>query len=201
MTLPPPLPPLRCGETVAEVSSLARSHAWWRPVFHLHSSHHQRLTAQTESGPEPVPDAHGHQPHRHTGSNAPPSPRRPPTRPFSAAAGCRAGSGRKGSFMLHAVVLPPARRVGPAAIVILVAAYYGSRHSLSDQGDLGVSGESGALVVPAGAGLVAASPVEPVFCVSGRVGCQKSAWPVSCGDGPGSAVGHDVRPCPSVCSI
>ena len=35
-----------------------------------------------------------------------------------------------------------------------------------------------------------------------RVGCQKSAWPVSCGDAPGSAIGHDDQPCcPSVCCI
>jgi putative transposase len=40
--------------------------------------------------------------------------------------------------------------------------WYGSRHSLSDQGDLGVAAEPGALVVPAGAGLVAAPPVQPV---------------------------------------
>jgi hypothetical protein len=30
-------------------------------------------------------------------------------------------------------------------------------------------------------------------------GCQKSAWPVSCGDGPGPAVGHDDHPCPCAC--
>ena len=34
-----------------------------------------------------------------------------------------------------------------------------------------------------------------------RVGCQKSAWPVSCSDAPGPAVGHDDQLCPSVCSI
>jgi hypothetical protein len=34
-----------------------------------------------------------------------------------------------------------------------------------------------------------------------KVGCQKSAWPVSCSDGPGPAVGHHDHPCPSVCSI
>jgi hypothetical protein len=33
------------------------------------------------------------------------------------------------------------------------------------------------------------------------VGYQKSAWAVSCGDAPESAVGHDDQPCPSVCSI
>jgi hypothetical protein len=33
------------------------------------------------------------------------------------------------------------------------------------------------------------------------VGCQKSAWPVSCSDGPGSGVRHDDRPCPCACSI
>jgi hypothetical protein len=33
-----------------------------------------------------------------------------------------------------------------------------------------------------------------------RVGCQKSACPVSCSDAPGSAVGQDSRPCPSACS-
>jgi hypothetical protein len=33
----------------------------------------------------------------------------------------------------------------------------------------------------------------------GPVGCQKSAWPVSCSDAPGSEVGHDDQPCPSVC--
>jgi HAMP domain-containing protein len=33
------------------------------------------------------------------------------------------------------------------------------------------------------------------------VRCQKSGWPVSCSDAPGSAVGHDDQPCPSVCSI
>jgi hypothetical protein len=31
------------------------------------------------------------------------------------------------------------------------------------------------------------------------VGCQKSAWPVSCSDGPGPAVGHDDDPCPCAC--
>ena len=30
--------------------------------------------------------------------------------------------------------------------------------------------------------------------------CQKSAWPVSCSDGPGPAVGHDDHPCLSACS-
>jgi hypothetical protein len=35
----------------------------------------------------------------------------------------------------------------------------------------------------------------------GPVGCQKSAWPVSCSDALGSAVGHDDQPYPSVCSI
>jgi hypothetical protein len=33
------------------------------------------------------------------------------------------------------------------------------------------------------------------------VGCQKSALPVSCSDGPTSAVGHDDQPCPCACSI
>ena len=51
----------------------------------------------------------------------------------------------RGKFELH----NPARR----------AARYGSRHSLADQGDLGVAAESGALVVPAGAGLVATPQV------------------------------------------
>ena len=32
------------------------------------------------------------------------------------------------------------------------------------------------------------------------VRCQKSAWPVSCSDGPGPAVGHDDHPCLSDCS-
>jgi hypothetical protein len=31
------------------------------------------------------------------------------------------------------------------------------------------------------------------------VGCQKSAWPVSCSDGPGPAVRHDDHPCPCAC--
>ena len=34
---------------------------------------------------------------------------------------------------------------------------YGSRHSLADQGDFGAAGESGPLVVPAGAGLMLAA--------------------------------------------
>jgi hypothetical protein len=43
---------------------------------------------------------------------------------------------------------------------------------------------------------------QPALASQGQpVGCQKSAWPVSCSDGPESAVGHDDRPCPSVCSI
>ena len=33
------------------------------------------------------------------------------------------------------------------------------------------------------------------------VGCQKSACPVGCSDGQGSAVGHHDHPCPSACSI
>ena len=33
------------------------------------------------------------------------------------------------------------------------------------------------------------------------MGCQKSAWPVSCSNGPGSAVGHHDHRCLSVCSI
>ena len=48
------------------------------------------------------------------------------------------------------------------------ASWYGSIHSLADQGNCGVAGEPGALVVPAGAGLVAASPVKPVVGVAGR---------------------------------
>ena len=35
--------------------------------------------------------------------------------------------------------------------------WYGSRHSLADQGDFGAAGESGPLVVPAGAGLMLAA--------------------------------------------
>jgi len=34
-----------------------------------------------------------------------------------------------------------------------------------------------------------------------RVGCQKSAWSVSCSDAPGAAAGHDDRLCPFVCCI
>src|ERR1022692_3456837 len=44
----------------------------------------------------------------------------------------------------------------------LVDAYYGSRTSLADQGNLGVAGESGAFVEPSWAGLVAAGPGIPV---------------------------------------
>jgi hypothetical protein len=33
------------------------------------------------------------------------------------------------------------------------------------------------------------------------VGCQKSAWPMSCSDAPGSAAGHDDQSCLSVCPI
>jgi hypothetical protein len=33
------------------------------------------------------------------------------------------------------------------------------------------------------------------------VGCQKSAWPMSCSDEPGLGVGHDDQPCLSVCCI
>jgi len=40
-----------------------------------------------------------------------------------------------------------------------------------------------------------------MFTGSGPVGCQKSAWAVSCSDASGSAAGHDDQPCPSVCSI
>ncbi len=47
-------------------------------------------------------------------------------------------------------------------------AQYGSRHSLADQGDVGVAGESGAFVEPSGAGLVAAGPRVPVPGVSWR---------------------------------
>jgi hypothetical protein len=36
-------------------------------------------------------------------------------------------------------------------------------HSLFDEGDVGVAGEPGAVVVPAGEGLVAASPGQPVL--------------------------------------
>jgi hypothetical protein len=56
-----------------------------------------------------------------------------------------------------------------------VAAYYGSRHSLADQGNLGVSGEPCALVVPVRAGLVASSPVQPLISVAGRAGCEEQA--------------------------
>jgi hypothetical protein len=41
---------------------------------------------------------------------------------------------------------------------------------LADQGDLGVAGEPRALVVPAGAGLVAAFPIQPVAGVARRAG-------------------------------
>jgi hypothetical protein len=46
-----------------------------------------------------------------------------------------------------------------------------------------------------------ASPSEDGSRTVTLVGCQKSAWPVSCSDAPGSAVGHDDQPYPSVCSI
>ena len=36
---------------------------------------------------------------------------------------------------------------------------------------------------------------------TGAVGCQKSAWAVSCSDASRSAVGHDDQPCLSVCSL
>src|SRR6266705_4370447 len=55
-----------------------------------------------------------------------------------------------------------------AAATFADRAYYGSRHSLADQGDLGVPGESGALVEPPGACLVPSSPVQPVAFVAGR---------------------------------
>jgi hypothetical protein len=43
-------------------------------------------------------------------------------------------------------------------------------------------------------------PRSPQGRIYPLVGCQKSAWPVSCSDGPGPAVGHHDRR-PSVCSI
>jgi hypothetical protein len=46
---------------------------------------------------------------------------------------------------------------------------YGSIHSLIDQGDCGIAGKPGALVVPAGADMVAAPPVRPVFGAAGPV--------------------------------
>ena len=48
------------------------------------------------------------------------------------------------------------RRATPLALRCDVA-QYGSRHSLADQGDFGAAGESGPLVVPAGAGLMLAA--------------------------------------------
>ena len=45
------------------------------------------------------------------------------------------------------------------------------------------------------------NPGQPCPGPHHPVGCQKFAWPLSCSDGPESAVGHDDRPCPSVCSI
>jgi hypothetical protein len=40
----------------------------------------------------------------------------------------------------------------------------------------------------------------PRWTSSHPVRCPKSAWPVSCGDGPGPAKGQDDHPCPSACS-
>ena len=40
--------------------------------------------------------------------------------------------------------------------------YKGGGYSLCDQGDVGIAGEPGAVVVPAGEGLVAASPGQPM---------------------------------------
>jgi hypothetical protein len=37
-------------------------------------------------------------------------------------------------------------------------------------------------------------------CLARRCGVQKSAWCVSCGNGPASAVRHDDHLCPSDCS-
>ena len=47
------------------------------------------------------------------------------------------------------------------------AASSGSLRPLADQCNLSVAGESGALVVPAGAGLVAAPPRRPMLVVTG----------------------------------
>ena len=47
--------------------------------------------------------------------------------------------------------------------------WYGSRHSLADQGDFDVAGESCALVEPAGAGLVAAAS-RRASALAGRAG-------------------------------
>jgi glucose-6-phosphate 1-dehydrogenase len=56
----------------------------------------------------------------------------------------------------------------------------------------------------------ASKPVGDAWSAFGRalsfasaepVGCQKSAWSVSCSDAPGAAAGHDDRLCPFVCCI
>jgi len=43
--------------------------------------------------------------------------------------------------------------------------------------------------------------VGGTWSFSQPVGCQNSAWPVSCSDAPAPTAGHDDRPCPSACSI
>ncbi len=54
-----------------------------------------------------------------------------------------------------------------------------------DQGDVGIAGELGAVVVPAGEGLVAASPGQPLRGMAGRSGpvqqCDNPATE-DCGD-------------------
>ena len=63
------------------------------------------------------------------------------------------------------------------------AAKYGSRHLLVGQGILSV--ESGALVVPACSGLVAASPVAPVGVVVGGFRLVPGGGEQACGFGDG----------------
>jgi len=53
-------------------------------------------------------------------------------------------------------------------LVPVQGTWYGSRQSLADQGDVSVAGKPGALVEPAGTGLVAAGPDIPVLDVARR---------------------------------
>jgi hypothetical protein len=102
-------------------------------------------------------------------------------------------------------LLGPARRVR-------IRVRSGTTVSTSDLSVLRLSALDALALAPAG-GPAGATEIEQALIArlggelvpdrdpAWLVGCQKYAWPVSCSDAPGPAIGHDDQPCLSVCSI
>jgi putative transposase len=106
---------------------------------------------------------------------------------------------RRAARSTHGKTGRPATRRNIKALVLRLARdnpEWGYRRIHGELAGLGVK-----VAAPAVWEILKTNGTGPAPRRTGPVGCQKSAWPVSCSDAAGSSVGHDDRLCPSACSI